>query len=193
MPIISNNTQSTFFASYGYKVPFMGVDALLRQGGLPPTGLPAAWTPLALAMFTLALAATVALHVFRGGRCYCVVADNAAGVAFLFCAGIYCGSFMLGANFAYRLTFLLLCMPQVLDWLASTFPVGDRTLVIARLLLIGMFGALWLNIGMFGPLWFNTYHIFVVTPQVFDWALLFGLMAVLAFNFLCSVSEAVTR
>ena len=47
---------------------------------------------------------------------FLVVGESVAGTAFLFGASIYCGTFMLGTNFVYRLMFLLLCLPQVLDW-----------------------------------------------------------------------------
>ena len=50
--------------------------------------------------------------------------QGVAGTAFLFGAGIYCGTYLLGTNFIYRLMFLLLCIPQLLNWLA---PNSERT------------------------------------------------------------------
>jgi hypothetical protein len=194
IPIIRANTPSSSWLSYGYKVTLLTVDDLLRGAGLPPTGRSAGWMALTLALCTFALAVTAALRAFRQGSCDCEVADDAAGTAFLFGAGIYCGSFMLGANYIYRLTFLLLCIPQVLDWLAS-FQPGNRTKMIARLLLFGILGVLWLHGGVLwlhpifigGVLWLHP--IFMAIPLAFDWALLFGLAAVLALNFLRSLRE----
>ena len=52
----------------------------------------------------------------HGGRLFCTVTNSVAGTAFLFGSGIYCGTFLLGTNFIYRLIFLLLCVRQLLDW-----------------------------------------------------------------------------
>jgi len=89
-------------------------------------------------------------------------------VAFLFGAGIFVGTFGLGANWAYRLCFLLLCLPQILDWRDD-----PEWRPVAVALLVGIFSALWLN----------AYPIPLVIPQLFDWALLLGLAAVLVATF----------
>jgi hypothetical protein len=48
-------------------------------------------------------AAIVAVDSFPNRREFCSVDMSAAGTAFLFGAGIYCGTYLLGTNFIYRL------------------------------------------------------------------------------------------
>ena len=176
--IIRINTPSIYLVSYGYKVAFLGFDQLLAEVKQMPTGLAGTWVPITAAVLILILAGAIALCAYRRGISDCTVADNTSGTAFLFGAGIYCGSFMLGANFVYRLMFLLLCLPQLLDWLSATSPGGQRTLAVARFLLFASLLALWLN----------AYPNFMPVPQVVDWTLLFGLTAVLLLNFLNSAN-----
>jgi hypothetical protein len=97
---------------------------------------------------------------------------------FLFGAGIYCGSFMLGTNFTYRLMFLLLCMPQLQDWQIRR-DEGDTAVGIAELGLFGtVLGVLWLNGNA------NGHSIFLLLPQLLDWFLFFCMAALLMLNFL---------
>jgi hypothetical protein len=174
LPIIRHNTPSTSLLSYGYKVPFLGFDQLLAEAGRPRTGLGNTWVPITASILTVILAAAFALRAVRRRSSHCEVANGVTGTAFLFGAGIYCGSFMLGANFAYRLMFLLLCLPQLQDWQKGTFLDADRTVVIARVLIVAILLALWLN-G-------NSTFMFV--PQMTDFVLFFGLTTILLFNFL---------
>jgi hypothetical protein len=92
---------------------------------------------------------------------------------------------MLGANFDYRLMFLLLCLPQLLDWLARTSLDDEPT---ARILLVAVLMALWLNAYPFAiptsmpklgdpP---------ILMPQLVNWGLLFGLTVIILLNFLNS-------
>jgi hypothetical protein len=181
--IIRHNAPSMSLLSYGYKVPFLGFDQLLVETGRPPTGLITTWVPMTAAILTLILAATIALSTFRRGCSHCTVANTVAGTAFLFGAGIYCGSFMLGANFTYRLIFLLLCLPQLQDWRSGTFPDRDRTVAFANVLIVAVFVALWLNGN----------PIFMFVPQLTDWVLFLGLTTILLANFMNSVNDVIRK
>ncbi len=178
LPIIRLNTPITFMLSYGYKVPFLGLDHLRDEAGLRPIGLTNTWVPIALALITIIFAAAVATTSARHRRALCVIADSAAGTAFLFGAGIYCGSFMLGTNFIYRLMFLLLCLPQLQDW-SSVKPTGnDQTSQMGRVVLAVILLALWLNGNP------NGHSTFLFVPPILDWLIFFGLTAIILFNFL---------
>jgi hypothetical protein len=174
LPVIRTNTPTTFLLSYGYKVPFLGVDQLAAEAHLGPAGLANTWLPITLTILTLILAAATAACLFRQGSFYCAVTNGVAGTAFLFGAGIYCGTYMLGSNFTYRLMFLLLCLPQILDWRGATLRNSDLTAGIAHALLIAVLAVLWLN-G-------NATFMFV--PQLIDWILIFGLTTILLLNLL---------
>jgi hypothetical protein len=184
IPIIRHNTPTTFMLSYGYQVLFLGIDHLRAEAGqLSPIGLANTWVPIVLAILTLILAAVTALYSIRYGSPLCAVPGSVAGTAFLFGAGIYCGTFLLGTNFIYRLMFLLLCLPQLQDWGSATFGDNDRTITIARVLYVAVLLALWSNGSA------NGHSTFMLVPQLTDWALFFGLTTILLFNFLNSTTQ----
>jgi hypothetical protein len=187
LPFIRQNTGTTFDLSYGYKVPFLGLDHLRSEAGLGAIALTDTWVPFALALLILILAAATALLNFRYGRSFCTVPDNVAGTAYLFGSGIYCGTFLLGANYIYRLMFLLLCLPQLLDWGSGGPSERERTETIGRGLLALVLSALWLNGNPHG---FST---FMWAPQLIDWLLFFGLATILLSNLLSSAAPALKR
>jgi hypothetical protein len=176
--LIRRNVPTTFILSYGYKAIFLGVDHIRSEAGLSPIGLADTWVPASAAAVVLMCAATVAVNCFRNRREFCSVDISAAGTAFLFGAGIYCGTYLLGTNFIYRLMFLLLCVPQLQDWQIRRCD-GDKAAGIAELGLFGtVFGVLWLNGNA------NGHSIFLLLPQLIDWFLFFCMAAVLVLNFL---------
>ena len=166
--------------SYGYKVPFLGLDHLRAEAGLSAIGLANTWLPITLVIVTVALAAKVALFNYRYGNPICMAANSVGGTAFLFGAGIYCGSFLLGTNFIYRLMFLLLCLPQLLDWARGSPIANTHTVTSARVLLTAIMFALWLNGNS------NGHSTFLLVPQLANWLLFFGLTTILLLNFLTS-------
>ena len=177
--LIRRNVPTTFVLSYGYKVIFLGVDHLRSEAGLSPVGLADTWVPAATAALILICAGAVAVNSFRKRREFCSVDISAAGTAFLFGAGIYCGTYLLGTNFIYRLMFLLLCVPQLLDWQAFRRRDADKAAGIAELGLFGaVLGALWLNGNA------NGHSTFLMLPQLLDWFLFFCMAAVLMLNLL---------
>jgi hypothetical protein len=176
--LIRRNVPSTFILSYGYKTIFLGVDHVRSDAGLSPIGLADTWMPASTAAGVLICAAVVAINGFRNHRGFCSIDISVAGTAFLFGAGIYCGTYLLGTNFIYRLMFLLLCIPQLQDWQIRRCE-GDKTIGIAELGLFGtVFGVLWLNGNP------NGHSIFLLLPQLLDWFLFFCMAAVLIINLL---------
>ena len=180
IPIIRHTAPTTFILSYGYKALFLGLDHLRSEGGLGPIGLTDTWLPLALAVLTVILAALVAAFHFHYGNSVCTVSNRVAGTAFLFGAGIYCGTFLLGTNFIYRLMFLLLCLPQLHEWASETFYEKDRTPTIGYGLFALVLMALWSNGNA------NGHSTFTLMPQAVNWLLFFGLTTILCLNLLNS-------
>jgi hypothetical protein len=132
--------------------------------------------PAATAAVVLILAAAVAVKSFYKRREVCIVGKSAAGAAFLFGAGIYCGTYLLGTNFVYRLMFLLLCVPQLLDW-QIRMAEGHKAAGFAELGLFGtVLGVLWLNGNASG------HSSFLLLPQLLDWFLFFCMATVLMLN-----------
>jgi hypothetical protein len=176
--LIRRNVPTTFILSYGYKAIFLGVDHVRSEAGLSPIGLADTWVPASTAAVVLMCAAIVAVNNFRNRREFCSVDMSAAGTAFLFGAGIYCGTYLLGTNFIYRLMFLLLCFPQLQDWQIRRCE-GDKAVGIAESVLFGtVLGVLWLNGNA------NGHSIFLLLPQLLDWFLFFCMATVLILNLL---------
>ena len=176
--LIRRNVPTTFVLSYGYKAIFLGLDHIRSEAGLPPIGLADTWVPVLTAAVVLMCAAIVAATSFHNRREFCSVDISVAGTAFLFGAGIYCGTFLLGTNFIYRLMFLLLCVPQLLDWQIHKYE-NHKVVGIAELgLLVSVFGVLWVNGNA------NGHSMFLLLPQLLDWFLFFLMAAVLLSNFL---------
>ena len=115
---------------------------------------------------------------------FCSVDVSVAGTAFLFGAGIYCGTYVLGTNFIYRLMFLLLCVPQLQDWLIQR--ASDRKAAgFAELGLLGIvLSVLWLNGNA------NGHSTFLLLPQLLNWLLFFCMSVVLMLNFLRRSAQA---
>jgi hypothetical protein len=107
---------------------------------------------------------------------FCTVTNSVAGTAFLFGSGIYCGTFLLGTNFIYRLMFLLLCLPQLSDWQRKESAVDERKIELG--LFATVLSVLWLNGGP------NGHTTFLLVPHLINWLLFFGLATVIMSNFL---------
>jgi hypothetical protein len=84
-------------------------------------------------------------------------------------AGIYVGTFLLGNNWAYRLTFLIFTIPQILYWLGTHQLIAT----ISQFALVGLTLTLWLKTLSFGR------GIFYV-GQAIDWFLFMYFLYVLA-------------
>ena len=176
--LIRRNVPTTWVLSYGYKAAFLGLDHLRTEAGLNPFALADTWVPTTVAILALVLAGATALINFTYGRSFCTVTNSVAGTSFVFGSGIYCGTFLLGTNFIYRLMFLLLCVPQLLDWQRAE--ADDKERKIERGLFATILSVLWLNGNS------NGHTTFSLVPQLVDWLLFFGLAAVLVSNLLDS-------
>jgi hypothetical protein len=173
--LIRRNVPTTFVLSYGYKAIFLGVDHVRSEAGLSPMRLADTWLP-ALAAAAVLLCAVGAAVSLRNRHEFCSVDKSAAGTAFLFGAGIYCGTYLLGTNFIYRLMFLLLCLPQLQDWLIQRNPGRPSSAELS--LFATVLGVLWLNGNADG------HSTFLLLPQLLNWGLFFGMATVLMSNFL---------
>jgi hypothetical protein len=176
--LIRRNVPTTFVLSYGYKTIFLGMDHIRDEAGLPPIGLANTWVPAATAGVVLICAAIVAMYSFRERREFCSIGKSAAGTAFLFGAGIYCGTYLLGTNFIYRLMFLLLCVPQLLDWQIRMAECHKSAGFAELGLFVTVLGVLWLNGNA------NGHSTFLLLPQLLDWFLFFCMVTVLTLTFL---------
>jgi hypothetical protein len=174
--LIRQNVPTTFILSYGYKAIFLGMDHMRSEAGLSPLGLADTWLPALTAAVVLVCAAIGAVVSLRNRHGFCSVDISVAGTAFLFGAGIYCGTYLLGTNFIYRLMFLLLCVPQLQDWQIQRN--AGRPSSAEMGLFITVLGVLWLNGNADG------HSMFLLLPQLLDWCLFFGMAAVLMSNFL---------
>jgi hypothetical protein len=190
--LIRRNVPTTFILSYGYKAAFMGIDHLRGWAGLSPVHIEETWAPTLILTAVFMAAGTVALHAHRRTASFAISASS-AGTAFLFGAGIYCGTYVLGTNFVYRLMFLLLCIPQLQDWQTQRRNRDQSTGNAELGLYATLVGALWLNGNSNG----HSVSAFLVLPQLLNLILFFSMSAVLVLVFLrglsdsaCSISRA---
>jgi len=174
--LIRANVPTTFVLSYGYKAIFLGIDHMRDEAGLTPWRLADTWLPLLATAVVLVCAVIIAARSVLNDRAFCLIDWSIAGTAFLFGAGIYCGTYLLGTNFIYRLMFLLLCIPQLLDWLMRK--PRTTNLVAEAALLTTVLGVLWLNGNA------NGHTTFLLLPQLLNGFLFFFLAATLTLNLL---------
>ncbi len=171
LPMIRKNSFISPYVSYGYLILFDRLEFLYGPRlGLDLAGLTRSWIPIAAVAFVLLIATVSALAVWRRGRAQLRIDEGSDGVAFLFGAGIYCGSFVLfGTNYTYRLMFLLLCLPQLFEWVEGRGESDAGSRRTAYLLLGSCVISMWLK---FYPE--KTLHI----NQITDW-ILFGVLSMI--------------
>ena len=152
--------------------------------GLDVTGLTQSWIPLACVVLVIVAAVLWAIAIWRSGRSYGVISEERNGTAFIFGASIYLGCFLLlGTSFTW-LVFLLLCVPQLFDWIERPGQADKATARMSWLLLGCCIVSLWLK---FHPE--KTLHI----NQITDW-MLFGIFTMLfALNALYGLQRAVPK
>jgi hypothetical protein len=120
---------------------------------------------------SIAVASAFALRLHRDETGVCKVGGGSIGLAFLCGAGIYCGAFALTANYAYRLIFLLLCVPQIAGWLHGSSTDGMTRRIAGFLLAVILIAV-----------WFVAIPVFLLVPQLATWLLFMGLFVVLMLN-----------
>jgi len=181
LPAVRRNTHLTPYVSYGYSILFDRLEFLYGPRlGLDLTGLAHSWIPTAVvALVTLT---AVASALVARSHSLCRLGQGTDGVAFLFGAGIYCGSFLLlGSNYAYRLMFLLLCLPQLLDWVENSLWATRR---LAYLMLASCAISMWLK---FHPE--RTLHV----NQITDWILFGSFTMIVLLNGLYALDSLLPR
>jgi len=92
--------------------------------------------------------------------------------AFRMGASIYIGTFLLGNNWDYRLAFLILVLPQLLEWTGPTNP--GRYRVMASLTLIAVFVACWHFVAWYSPSLLNIKEFMFVFDEFVNWMLVPG-------------------
>jgi hypothetical protein len=116
--------------SYGWRALALWLDG---------RGATAAWTVAATVAGAALAAAALGIAAWRSWRARARAGrENAEGRALDFFragAGVYVGTFLLGANWDYRLIFTLLLVPQLVAW--------ARTQAIARLTIAALLIACW--------------------------------------------------
>jgi hypothetical protein len=186
LPYIRSITPVTPFVSFGYSILFNRIEFLYAPRlGLDLTGLTQSWIPLACVVLVIVAALLWAIAIWRSGRSYCVISEERNGTAFIFGASIYLGCFLLlGTSFTYRLVFLLLCVPQLFDWIERSGQADKASARMSWLLLGCCVISLWLK---FHPE--KTLHI----NQITDW-MLFGIFTMLfALNALYALQRVVPK
>lgn len=183
LPHIRKFTPVSPYISYGYTIIFDRIEFLYAPWlGLNVAGLSKSWIPHAAVILALVLSGAIALLAFRWGAQACRLDDGRDGTSFLFGAGIYCGSFLLlGTNYTYRLIFLLLCLPQLFEWMEGKNVTDHGTRRTAVVLYGCCVISMWLK---FYPE--LTLHI----NQITDWALFAVFTMILVLNMLHALSMA---
>jgi hypothetical protein len=191
-PMIRANTHYTTAFSFGYRIIFA------HLLGLSLRGLSDSWMRIPVVIFVILAVAVLAFAAWRRGHHPCKIADGSNGTAFLFGGGIFLGSFLfLGSNYAYRLTFLLLCLPQQFDWIErqasaptqvlGTAPASDAGSRLISLLFLGScLASMWLKLAQSaGNLMF--------IGQIADWILFSILTTLFVLNGLYALSAALSN
>lgn len=162
------------FVSYGVSVGWMAA----REAGA------ARGVVLAVAAFSALLLAGVALAAARAWNVARAQARQVASPpaqaahldAFRLGAAIYCGTFLLGNNWDYRLMFTLFCVPQLEEWARA--PARDA---VARLALAALLASLWMQfLFRFARFLPGGGWLMLALDEAANWALLGGLAYLLA-------------
>ena len=98
--------------------------------------------------------------------------------AFRMGASIYVGTFLLGNNWDYRLTFLIFVLPQLLEWTKSSSPRYYR--MIAIVVLGIAYAICWHFMVWFAPSLASVKEVLFVLDEVMNWLLATGFGYLLA-------------
>lgn len=112
--VIIESTPRRAVLSYGSSVPFLIVKARLE---LPVT-------QSAAQIFGWISVAVLIIAVGRYQRTAPAPLSSPHDSSFMAGAGIYCGTFLIGANYDYRCIFLMFCLPAL--WLGQRDPINQR-------------------------------------------------------------------
>jgi hypothetical protein len=160
---ISRLTPRTWMNSFGCMTGFQFVSDRIGSGRLDawvqPISLCAAFAVMGLALWHSRKLPTLSVHGVHGN-------------AFLVGAGIYLSVFIIGNNWDYRLVFLLLTVPQLLDWASQPGRIGSFSL---SLLIGGVLLSCW---GMY-PLYLLLPRFASFVKLMANWYIFWGLTSLL--------------
>jgi hypothetical protein len=176
MAVIRRTTPISPFVSYGYPVIFDRIEHVYAPRlGLDVAGLATSYVPIFTVAAVIVIATAVAFYLWHRKVRTGLIADSSTGILFLFGSGVFCGTFLLGTNYTYRLIVLLLCLPQVLDWIE-----GTQSRFLGYVIFCSSVVSMWLK---FHPE--LTFHV----NQITDWILFGVLTETLVFNVLVSLQD----
>ena len=182
LPLIRHYTPLTPYISYGYPIIFDRLEFVYAPYlGLNLTGLTNSPIPIISVSLFIIGSMGYGLRTWRGDCELGRVPDGTTGTSFLFGAGVFCGSFLLGTNYTYRLIFLLLCLPQMLDWIETRRTSARRSRRLGWVLFASCVISMWLKFHPEKSLHIN---------QITDWIVLGTMTMVLTVNALNGLSEA---
>jgi hypothetical protein len=133
LALIGRTVPKTWENSYGSMALLNYANALLGRSAVP---LPFA---LLRAVSVAFLVVVLALAYLKASRKDLEPREDACLDGFRIGAAIYCGTFILGYSFNYRLLFLLFAMPQLVRWVGRR----DRLGAVSSLALTGIILTLW--------------------------------------------------
>jgi hypothetical protein len=135
--------------------------------------------PIVLAFLLIVTAAVLGLKNSRAA----VASSERNLAAFRMGASIYVGTFLLGNNWDYRLAFLILVVPQLVEWTRS-LPREYRYAAWASL--FALLASCWHFILWYSPFlnsFPNAKEVWFVIDEILNWALVFGLAYLLFASF----------
>jgi len=185
LPVIRKTTPISPYVSYGYPILFDRLEFFYGPWlGLDLSGLTRSWIPIATVAIVMIAALAAAVMIWRRDSAFGRFSEGSGGVAFLFGSAIFCGSFLLlDTNYTYRLMFLLLCLPQLFDWIEDRSD-GKSSRRAAYLLYLCCLVSMWLK---FHPE--QTLHV----NQIADWILFGVLLMIGALNGLYALGALLAK
>ena len=154
--------------SYGANVLFLRYHQYFSDLlGVPFTAPLLKYGPIVLAFVLIMVAGIIGITQHE------VLASSSARnlAAFRMGASIYVGTFLLGNNWDYRLAFLILVMPQILQW--SKHPDGNYG-SIAKVLLVLVLISCWHFMVWFAPSLVNVRELLFGIDELANWMLVVG-------------------
>ena len=154
--------------SYGANVLFLRYNQYFSDLlGVPFTAPLLKYGPIVLAFVLIMVAGIIGITQHE------VLASSSARnlAAFRMGASIYVGTFLLGNNWDYRLAFLILVMPQILQW--SKHPDGNYG-SIAKVLLVLVLISCWHFMAWFAPSLVNVKELLFGIDELANWMLVVG-------------------
>jgi len=122
-------------------------------------------------ILVILLLITAFFYAFSSDRNLKGLANTKYGCGFLIGAMVYCSTFVIGNNFDYRLSFLILVIPQLYDWAKEEKGIGLCTLSIFSVLLL-----LWNN-ALFNYFRFIGFeNILFFVEEIISWILFYALL-----------------